>query len=239
METLSERAKNLSIPKVSYETNQTIDCPSGHQPEIPFSWRVVYVNRIFADPSPAQVRGRSKISTYQNFKGRKSSSLMNLYGKTSAHSLIGLVQGTLYHDYFNTCLELLFIVGHAIYLIIAKRCHFNQIFAIQFIWFRLTLLRPVFCVATFSIKFIFLILGLILVLVICSLLGLRCPAWSSPSFVNFPFWERYIHFVRVSFYITRWHFWLLVPLCSCLVFNQSRLLCDFLTRAGIFSIFVA
>ncbi|XP_019761343.2 patronin isoform X6 [Dendroctonus ponderosae] len=35
------------------------------------------------DPSPAQVRGRSKISTYQNFKGRKSSSLMNLYGSST------------------------------------------------------------------------------------------------------------------------------------------------------------
>ncbi|XP_076270911.1 calmodulin-regulated spectrin-associated protein patronin isoform X4 [Rhynchophorus ferrugineus] len=46
------------------------------------------------DPSPAQVRGRSKISTYQNFKGRKSSSLMNLYGKATAHCFIGLVQGS-------------------------------------------------------------------------------------------------------------------------------------------------
>ncbi|XP_050310591.1 patronin isoform X6 [Anthonomus grandis grandis] len=35
------------------------------------------------DPSPAQNRGRSKISTYQNFKGRKSSSLMNLYGSST------------------------------------------------------------------------------------------------------------------------------------------------------------
>ncbi|XP_044752934.1 patronin isoform X8 [Coccinella septempunctata] len=35
------------------------------------------------DPSPAQARGRSKFSTYQNFKGRKSSSLMNLYGSSS------------------------------------------------------------------------------------------------------------------------------------------------------------
>jgi hypothetical protein len=44
---------------------------------------VVYVRYdVFADPSPAQVRGRPKYSNYQNFKGRKSSSLMNLYGKT-------------------------------------------------------------------------------------------------------------------------------------------------------------
>ncbi|XP_066144047.1 patronin-like isoform X5 [Euwallacea fornicatus] len=35
------------------------------------------------DPSPAQARGRSKISTYQNFKGRKSSSMMNLYGSST------------------------------------------------------------------------------------------------------------------------------------------------------------
>ncbi|KAJ8975824.1 hypothetical protein NQ317_003860 [Molorchus minor] len=36
------------------------------------------------DPSPAQVRGRPKYSAYQNFKGRKSSSMMNLYGKTGS-----------------------------------------------------------------------------------------------------------------------------------------------------------
>ncbi|XP_068904602.1 patronin isoform X7 [Tenebrio molitor] len=35
------------------------------------------------DPSPAQVRGRPKYSNYQNFKGRKSSSLMNLYGSST------------------------------------------------------------------------------------------------------------------------------------------------------------
>ncbi|CAH1117780.1 unnamed protein product [Phaedon cochleariae] len=35
------------------------------------------------DPSPAQVRGRPKYSTYQNFKGRKSSSMMNLYGSST------------------------------------------------------------------------------------------------------------------------------------------------------------
>lgn len=39
---------------------------------------------VFADPSPAQVRGRPKLSTYQNFKGRKSNSMMNLYGKRYA-----------------------------------------------------------------------------------------------------------------------------------------------------------
>lgn len=37
---------------------------------------------VFTDPSPAQVRGRPKYSTYQNFKGRKSNSMMNLHGKT-------------------------------------------------------------------------------------------------------------------------------------------------------------
>lgn len=42
---------------------------------------VCIVNDVFTDPSPAQARGRPKYSTYQNFKGRKSSSLMNLYGK--------------------------------------------------------------------------------------------------------------------------------------------------------------
>ncbi|XP_057665188.1 patronin isoform X36 [Diorhabda carinulata] len=35
------------------------------------------------DPSPAQVRGRPKYSAYQNFKGRKSSSMMNLYGSST------------------------------------------------------------------------------------------------------------------------------------------------------------
>ncbi|XP_044267980.1 patronin isoform X3 [Tribolium madens] len=35
------------------------------------------------DPSPAQVRGRPKYSNYQNFKGRKSSSMMNLYGSST------------------------------------------------------------------------------------------------------------------------------------------------------------
>nr|XP_022901823.1 patronin-like isoform X1 [Onthophagus taurus] len=35
------------------------------------------------DPSPAQVRGRPKYSTYQNFKGRKSNSMMNLYGSST------------------------------------------------------------------------------------------------------------------------------------------------------------
>ncbi|XP_050505728.1 patronin isoform X2 [Diabrotica virgifera virgifera] len=35
------------------------------------------------DPSPAQIRGRPKYSAYQNFKGRKSSSMMNLYGSST------------------------------------------------------------------------------------------------------------------------------------------------------------
>ncbi|XP_017772472.1 PREDICTED: patronin isoform X3 [Nicrophorus vespilloides] len=35
------------------------------------------------DPSPAQTRGRPKYSTYQNFKGRKSNSMMNLYGSST------------------------------------------------------------------------------------------------------------------------------------------------------------
>ncbi|KAG5885276.1 hypothetical protein JTB14_005815 [Gonioctena quinquepunctata] len=35
------------------------------------------------DPSPAQVRGRPKYTAYQNFKGRKSSSMMNLYGSST------------------------------------------------------------------------------------------------------------------------------------------------------------
>ncbi|XP_065163737.1 patronin isoform X3 [Atheta coriaria] len=35
------------------------------------------------DPSPAQTRGRSKYATYQNFKGRKSNSMMNLYGSST------------------------------------------------------------------------------------------------------------------------------------------------------------
>lgn len=50
-----------------------------------FKWNgiVVYVcYDVFTDPSPAQVRGRPKYSTYQNFKGRKSNSMMNLHGKT-------------------------------------------------------------------------------------------------------------------------------------------------------------
>ena len=37
---------------------------------------------VFTDPSPARTRGRPKISSYQNFKARKSNSMMNLYGKT-------------------------------------------------------------------------------------------------------------------------------------------------------------
>nr|CAI5868550.1 unnamed protein product [Callosobruchus analis] len=37
------------------------------------------------DPSPAQVRGRPKYTAYQNFKGRKSSSMMNLYGSSTDH----------------------------------------------------------------------------------------------------------------------------------------------------------
>lgn len=53
---------------------------------------VVYVRYdVFTDPSPAQVRGRPKYSNYQNFKGRKSSSLMNLYGKIKSI----VTQGTL------------------------------------------------------------------------------------------------------------------------------------------------
>ncbi|XP_044267981.1 patronin isoform X4 [Tribolium madens] len=38
---------------------------------------------LYRDPSPAQVRGRPKYSNYQNFKGRKSSSMMNLYGSST------------------------------------------------------------------------------------------------------------------------------------------------------------
>lgn len=41
---------------------------------------------FIADPSPAQVRGRPKYSTVQNFKGRKSNSMMNLYGKRDVTS---------------------------------------------------------------------------------------------------------------------------------------------------------
>lgn len=74
---------------------------------------VVYVcYDVFADPSPAQVRGRPKYSTYQNFKGRKSNSMMNLYGKTlrslhenlllagcrccSGHEVLWFLYGTYY-----------------------------------------------------------------------------------------------------------------------------------------------
>lgn len=62
----------------------------------------MYVNDIFPDPSPAQVRGRPKYSAYQNFKGRKSSSMMNLYGKT--FHTFQLVAGILIQS--ASCLEL-------------------------------------------------------------------------------------------------------------------------------------
>ncbi|CAH2005388.1 unnamed protein product [Acanthoscelides obtectus] len=48
------------------------------------------------DPSPAQVRGRPKYTAYQNFKGRKSSSMMNLYGSSTDHD--GATGGYRYGD---------------------------------------------------------------------------------------------------------------------------------------------
>ncbi|CAG9862690.1 unnamed protein product [Phyllotreta striolata] len=53
-------------------------CPSANQT---LGRRSSY--KTSRDPSPAQVRGRPKYSAYQNFKGRKSSSLMNLYGSST------------------------------------------------------------------------------------------------------------------------------------------------------------
>ncbi|XP_045470895.1 patronin isoform X5 [Harmonia axyridis] len=58
--------------------NQTLGRRSSYK-----NSRVVSSRTSIQDPSPAQARGRSKFSTYQNFKGRKSSSLMNLYGSSS------------------------------------------------------------------------------------------------------------------------------------------------------------
>lgn len=73
---------------------------------------LLYVIKYFPDPSPAQVRGRPKYtSAYQNFKGRKSSSMMNLYGKKDKKiSSTGyLVAGILVQFIARLCLELL---GH-------------------------------------------------------------------------------------------------------------------------------
>ncbi|XP_074040441.1 calmodulin-regulated spectrin-associated protein patronin isoform X3 [Leptinotarsa decemlineata] len=81
-EGMSSRGKKGSSSNLAYApSTMKRDYYRGSQDSL--ADRSMSSGMLYKDPSPAQVRGRPKYSAYQNFKGRKSSSMMNLYGSST------------------------------------------------------------------------------------------------------------------------------------------------------------
>ncbi|XP_072388104.1 patronin isoform X2 [Diabrotica undecimpunctata] len=82
-EGMSSRGKKGSSSNLTAYSSSTMkrDYYRGSQDSL--ADRSISSGMLYKDPSPAQIRGRPKYSAYQNFKGRKSSSMMNLYGSST------------------------------------------------------------------------------------------------------------------------------------------------------------